>query len=200
MERILFKSIENILPVGCSDGGVNTYKSVVYKSFPNESTAKLNTKNNTDTEPEYGPGNNSEYNSENISNDNSDSNSEDSSDENSEDNSNTSGHKLVDNSHDLCQHTWDCEQSGKYILRKTAPPEKQRNKGSKRINCPFLINVSKSKGPDYEIVIKLTSVHLEHNHPLLPENATFATGYQKLTREMKDLIKSYTLCDLDVSS
>ncbi|KAF0554703.1 hypothetical protein F8M41_018845 [Gigaspora margarita] len=95
MERIPFKSIENILPIGCSDGGVNTYKLVVYESFPNESTAKLNTENNTDTELEYGSGNNSEYNSENISDDNSDSNSEDSSDKNSEDNSNTSSHKLV---------------------------------------------------------------------------------------------------------
>ncbi|KAF0554704.1 protein far1-related sequence 5-like [Gigaspora margarita] len=80
------------------------------------------------------------------------------------------------------------------------PPEKQRNKGSKRINCPFLINVSKSKGSNYEMVIKLTSVHLEHNHPLLSENATFATRYRKLTRKMKDLIESYTLCDFDVSS
>ncbi|CAG8599621.1 16277_t:CDS:2, partial [Racocetra fulgida] len=71
--------------------------------------------------------------------------------------------KWVNNSRDPCQHIWDCKRSGKYILHKTAPSEKQRNKGSKKINCPFLINASKSK-------------------------------------EMKDLIESYTLCDLDVPS
>ncbi|CAG8595640.1 1689_t:CDS:2 [Cetraspora pellucida] len=108
--------------------------------------------------------------------------------------------KRVDNSHNLHQRTWDCEHSGKYISHKTAPPEKQRNKGLKRINCPFLINASKSKRSDNETIIKLMSMRLEHNHPLVPENAIFATQYQKLTVEIKDLIESYTLCDLDVSS
>ncbi|CAG8821651.1 1567_t:CDS:2, partial [Racocetra fulgida] len=45
------------------------------------------------------------------------------------------------------------KQSGKYVSRKTAPPEKQRNKGSKRIGCPFLVNAYKSKGPDNETII-----------------------------------------------
>ncbi|KAF0397181.1 protein far1-related sequence 5-like [Gigaspora margarita] len=70
--------------------------------------------------------------------------------------------KQVDNSRDPRQHTWDCERSGKYVSRKTAPPEKQRNKGSKRIGCPFLVNACKSKGSDNEAIIKLTSMNLEH--------------------------------------
>ncbi|CAG8685809.1 7047_t:CDS:2, partial [Scutellospora calospora] len=57
-----------------------------------------------------------------------------------------------------------------------------------------------SKGPDGETIIKLTSIHLEHNHLLVPKNASFATEYWKLTAEIKDLIKKYTLCDLDVPS
>ncbi|CAG8808706.1 9788_t:CDS:2, partial [Racocetra fulgida] len=32
---------------------------------------------------------------------------------------------------------------------------------------------------------------LEHNHMLVPENASFATSYQKLTTEMKELIENY---------
>ncbi|CAG8804496.1 5596_t:CDS:2, partial [Racocetra fulgida] len=108
--------------------------------------------------------------------------------------------KRVDNSLDPRQRTWDCKQSGKYVLCKTAPPEKQRNKGSKRIGCPFLVNVCKSKGSDNETIIKLTSMKLEHNHMLVPENASFATSYRKLITEMKKLIENYVLCDIDVPS
>ncbi|CAG8760848.1 32357_t:CDS:2 [Racocetra persica] len=43
-------------------------------------------------------------------------------------------------------------------------------------------------------------MHPEHNHQLIPENATFATSYWKLTTDMKELIESYTICDIDVSS
>ncbi|CAG8702860.1 1104_t:CDS:2, partial [Ambispora leptoticha] len=108
--------------------------------------------------------------------------------------------KRVDNSLDPHQYTWNCERSGKYISRKTAPPKKQRNKGSKRIGCPFLVNACKSKGPDNETIIKLTSMKLEHNHMLVSENANFATSYRKLTTEMKELIENYVLCDIDVPS
>ncbi|CAG8788340.1 3076_t:CDS:2, partial [Racocetra persica] len=54
-----------------------------------------------------------------------------------------------------------------------------------------------SKGPDNETIIKLTSMHPEHNHQLIPKNASFATSYRKLTTDMKELIKSYTICDID---
>ncbi|CAG8772278.1 16647_t:CDS:2, partial [Dentiscutata erythropus] len=66
--------------------------------------------------------------------------------------------------------TWEeCQETLERYARQnnfTAPLEKQRNKGSKRINCPFLVNTSKSKN----------------------------------SNEMKELIESYTLCDLDVPS
>ncbi|CAG8715507.1 935_t:CDS:2, partial [Cetraspora pellucida] len=92
------------------------------------------------------------------------------------------------------------KNSGKYVLCKTALPEKQRNKGSKRIDCPFLVNAYKSKGPDNKTIIKLISMHPEHNHQLISENASFATSYQKLITDMKELIESYTICDINVSS
>ncbi|CAG8784944.1 10912_t:CDS:2, partial [Cetraspora pellucida] len=56
------------------------------------------------------------------------------------------------------------------------------------------------KGSDNETIIKLTSMHLKHNHTLVSENAIFATQYWKLIVEMKDLIESYMLCNLDVLS
>ncbi|CAG8729355.1 913_t:CDS:2, partial [Racocetra persica] len=97
--------------------------------------------------------------------------------------------------------TWDeCQKLGKYISCKTTPPEKQKKKGSKRINCFFLVNVSKIKGYGDEMVIKLNSMHLKHNHSLVPKNVAFATKYQKLTTEIKELIESYTLCNIDVPS
>ncbi|CAG8845396.1 748_t:CDS:1, partial [Racocetra persica] len=43
-------------------------------------------------------------------------------------------------------------------------------------------------------------MHPEHNHQLIPENASFATSYWKLTTDMKKLIESYTICDINVSS
>ncbi|CAG8787023.1 4493_t:CDS:2, partial [Racocetra persica] len=107
--------------------------------------------------------------------------------------------KQVDNSRDLRQHTWDCERSGKYVSYKTASLEKQRNKGSKRIGCLFLMNAYKSKGFDNETIIKLTLMYPEHNHQLIPENASFATSYRKLITDMKELIESYTICNNDVS-
>ncbi|CAG8653730.1 9002_t:CDS:2 [Cetraspora pellucida] len=97
-------------------------------------------------------------------------------------------------------HIWDCKWSGKYVSYKTAPPEKQRNKGSKRIGCPFLMNAYKSKGPNNETIIKLTLMHSEHNYQLIPENASFAISYQKLITDMKELIESYTICAIDVLS
>ncbi|CAG8754702.1 13761_t:CDS:2, partial [Racocetra persica] len=43
-------------------------------------------------------------------------------------------------------------------------------------------------------------MHPEHNHQLISENASFATSYRKLTTDMKKLIESYTICDIDVLS
>ncbi|CAG8561057.1 30492_t:CDS:2, partial [Racocetra persica] len=62
------------------------------------------------------------------------------------------------------------------------------------------VNAYKSKGPDNETIIKLTLMHPEHNHQLISENASFATSYQKLTTDMKELIESYIICNIDVSS
>ncbi|CAG8606893.1 15964_t:CDS:2, partial [Racocetra fulgida] len=53
--------------------------------------------------------------------------------------------KRVDNSCDLCQRTWDCEQSDKY-------------------------------GPDNKTIIKLTSMHLEHNI-ILNDNTAATNTY-----------------------
>ncbi|CAG8758107.1 28213_t:CDS:10, partial [Dentiscutata erythropus] len=88
--------------------------------------------------------------------------------------------------------------SSKYVLHKTALSEKQRNKSSKRIGCLFLVNACNSKGSDNETIIKLISINLEHNYLLVPENTSFATSYQKLTTEIKELIENYVFCDIDV--
>ncbi|CAG8724954.1 18599_t:CDS:2, partial [Racocetra fulgida] len=96
--------------------------------------------------------------------------------------------KRVNNSLDLCQHTWDCERSGKYVSRKLLHLKSKE------------ISVQKELGPDNETIIKLTSMKLEHNHMLVPENASFAISYRKLITEMKELIENYVFCDIDVLS
>ncbi|CAG8683605.1 15628_t:CDS:1 [Cetraspora pellucida] len=50
------------------------------------------------------------------------------------------------------------------------------------------------------MIIKLKSICLEHNHTLVPKNVAFVMEYQKLITEMKKLIESYTLCDVDILS
>ncbi|CAG8513266.1 15159_t:CDS:2, partial [Racocetra fulgida] len=89
-----------------------------------------------------------------------------------------------------CQEALDnYARNNNFIIRK-----------KRKIGCPFLVNASKSKSSNGETAIKLTLVNLIHNHQLVPKNANFATKYRKLTVEMKDLIESYTLCNLDISS
>ncbi|CAG8502541.1 6708_t:CDS:2 [Scutellospora calospora] len=200
MKQTLFRSLENILLNSYpNEDEINTYDLTVYESLPNES--------DTSRELEYNYENNYEdnYEDDNYEDDNyEDNNYEDDNykDDNSE-NDNSVNNNSVDNSKNTNSHQsvyLPSLHSGKYILHKTVSPKKQRNKGSKRINCPFLINISKSKSPNCNMIIKLTLICLEHNYTLIPDNAIFTTRYRKLTLEIKDLIKSFTLCNLDISS
>ncbi|CAG8790390.1 23573_t:CDS:2, partial [Cetraspora pellucida] len=145
MEQTPFTNIENILSTLPDSyprqNEMNDYSLIVNESsLINVISENLNIGNNNDEPKEL------EHNLKNNSR-------------------NTSHHlsqeEMSYNSCDPCQHTWDCEWSGKYIPYKNVLLEKQKNKGSKRISCPFLVNMSK---------------------------------------KIKELIESYTFCDLDMLS
>lgn len=68
--------------------------------------------------------------------------------------------------------TFVCEKYGSYRGKKKIGFR------SKKTECPFAIRVNyRSRNNVYVI----TSVHLEHNHVLLPEASVFSTGMRKLT-------------------
>jgi hypothetical protein len=63
--------------------------------------------------------------------------------------------KRVDNSENPAARTYDCEKSGKHKPKKINDPARQRNKGSKKTNCPFFLNAAKTRKDGY-VTIRTT--------------------------------------------
>ncbi|PKK56487.1 hypothetical protein RhiirC2_799900 [Rhizophagus irregularis] len=74
-----------------------------------------------------------------------------------------------------------CENARRYKLNKTRPIEQQCNKGSKKTNCKWHINLSK---PESNSFIHITFIHLEHNHTINADNTRFATSFRKFDNEI----------------
>lgn len=93
---------------------------------------------------------------------------------------------------------FDCDHGRKYIPKKTADPFQQRATNSKRISCPFHINVRspKSIAPCWHI----TTIIIAHNHDLQMDVARFGYNLQKLTPEMNVKIKNYIKANLNLSN
>ena len=68
------------------------------------------------------------------------------------------------------KRTYVCEYFGKYKPRGTKTIEYQRNKGSKKTDCKWHVNLSKHKNDD---LVHLTFIHPDHNHELLADNTRF---------------------------
>ncbi|CAG8476877.1 3630_t:CDS:2, partial [Scutellospora calospora] len=74
------------------------------------------------------------------------------------------------------RQTFSCEYAGTYKPKKTKPLDQQRNKGSKKTDCKWHINLS---NPEYSSFIHVNFVDLKHNHELLADNTKFATKFRK---------------------
>ncbi|RHZ78397.1 hypothetical protein Glove_165g179 [Diversispora epigaea] len=93
------------------------------------------------------------------------------------------------------KRTFSCEYSRKYKPIKSKPIEQQRNKGSKKTDCKWHVNLSKPEGSDF---VHITFMHLEHNHKILIDNARFATTFRKFDQFIVNKIERavvYGRCD-----
>ncbi|RHZ47477.1 hypothetical protein Glove_579g33 [Diversispora epigaea] len=79
---------------------------------------------------------------------------------------------------------------------KSKPIEQQRNKGSKKTDCKWHVNLSKPEGSDF---VHITFMHLEHNHEILIDNTRFATTFRKFDQSIVNEIERavvYGHCDV----
>src|SRR5205823_2358419 len=85
----------------------------------------------------------------------------------------------------------DCEYSGK------APNNDNqittRNKGTKKTQCQWHINLSQ---PILTSYVRVNTFVNEHNHTLLPDTEIFSTEFRALPNEMKREIEYYMSCEV----
>jgi hypothetical protein len=74
------------------------------------------------------------------------------------------------------KRTLTCENSGKYKPIKTKSIAHQRNKGSKKTDCKWHVNLSNPSSTNY---VHITFVNLEHNHVINADNKKFATAFRQ---------------------
>ncbi|CAG8791125.1 9558_t:CDS:10, partial [Cetraspora pellucida] len=93
------------------------------------------------------------------------------------------------------KRTLACEKAGKYKPNKSKPIGQQRNKGSKRTDCKWHINLS---SPEYTHYVHITFVYLEHNHSINADNKRFATAFRRFDESIMAEIEHavvYGQCD-----
>ncbi|RHZ53322.1 hypothetical protein Glove_443g1 [Diversispora epigaea] len=81
------------------------------------------------------------------------------------------------------KRTFVCEFSGKYKSKKkteTALKGIQRNTKTKKLSCPWHINLT---FPEHSIKIIITTFINQHNHPLVSKTQEFVTKYRLFTDE-----------------
>ncbi|CAG8452372.1 4010_t:CDS:2 [Racocetra fulgida] len=78
------------------------------------------------------------------------------------------------------------ENAEKYKPNKTKPIEQQHNKGSKKINCKWHINLS---NPEVGGFVHITLTHLVYNHTIDAKNIRFATAFRKFDESIMNEIE-----------
>ncbi|CAG8523318.1 3848_t:CDS:10, partial [Dentiscutata erythropus] len=74
------------------------------------------------------------------------------------------------------KRTLSCEYARIHKPKKTKLIDQQRNKGLKKTNCKWHVNLSK---PNNSGFVHVTFVQLDHNYELLVNNAKFTTRFRK---------------------
>ncbi|CAG8616472.1 5489_t:CDS:10 [Dentiscutata erythropus] len=105
-------------------------------------------------------------------------------------------HKDSDSSKRIVKkRMFSCEYAGVYKPKKTKPLDQQRNKGSKKTNCKWHVNLS---NPENSGFVHVVFVYSEHNHELLADNAKFAAKFRKFDQSILAEIERavvYGRCD-----
>ncbi|CAB5186869.1 unnamed protein product [Rhizophagus irregularis] len=93
--------------------------------------------------------------------------------------------RLEKNSHgEVIRRTFECQNSGEYCAKKRADIEETRERDSVKIKCPWKVNLNYNKG-----IIRITSIHKEHNHPLYGNGNRNITLDRCLNPEMLEEIE-----------
>ncbi|CAG8484817.1 10673_t:CDS:2, partial [Gigaspora rosea] len=93
------------------------------------------------------------------------------------------------------RRTYICENAGKYKPNKTKPIGQQRNKGSKKTDCKWHVNLSNLYANNF---VHITYAHLEHNYTINADNTRFAMAFRKFDESIMNEIKRaivYGHCD-----
>ncbi|CAG8765971.1 6310_t:CDS:2, partial [Gigaspora rosea] len=100
-----------------------------------------------------------------------------------------------DKNHSVKKRTLTCKKAGKYKPNKTKSIGQQRNKGSKRTDCKWHVNLS---SPGYTNYVHITFAYLEHNHEINADNNRFATAFRRFDESIMAEIEHavvYGHCD-----
>ncbi|CAG8707601.1 19639_t:CDS:2, partial [Gigaspora rosea] len=81
-----------------------------------------------------------------------------------------------------------CSFSGKSISNQVIDPTQQRQWPSRKIRCPWHINLTNPKSLSE---VGITSIVGQHNHPMVPDITLYAPKYRRLSNEIMDQIKFY---------
>ncbi|PKC00295.1 hypothetical protein RhiirA5_428396, partial [Rhizophagus irregularis] len=93
--------------------------------------------------------------------------------------------RLEKNSHgEVIRRTFECQNSGEYCAKKRADIEETHERDSVKIKCPWKVNLNYNKG-----IIRITSIHKEHNHPLYGNGNRNITLDRRLNPEMLEEIE-----------
>src|SRR6185436_8559219 len=88
------------------------------------------------------------------------------------------------------KRTFECSQARIHKPEKVILEENRRDRRSEMIGCPWHINMS---FPKTEKGVRITSIIGEHNHPLNPLIMEISPKFRKLTDEMLEKIKFWTI-------
>ena len=93
---------------------------------------------------------------------------------------------------------FDCIHARTHIEQKHEDPFKQRDSHSKRVNCPFHINIRSPKA--LMGIWRITTINYAHNHELNADTAIFAQEKLKMTPEMLQRVNFYSEAKLGLAN
>ncbi|CAG8782333.1 9434_t:CDS:1, partial [Gigaspora rosea] len=76
------------------------------------------------------------------------------------------------------------------VSNKVVDLSRQRNKNSKKISCPWHVNLSK---PKMFAVVIITSIIGDYNHQMQPDVMLYAPKYRKPSPEILEIIEFYII-------
>ncbi|CAG8776315.1 12470_t:CDS:2, partial [Gigaspora rosea] len=86
------------------------------------------------------------------------------------------------------RRTFECSFSGEAVSCKVIDPTQQRQRPSRKINCPWHINLTM---PKKSIEVGVTSICGQHNHLMLQDVELYTSKYRKLTDSIINDIEFY---------